>query len=156
MTNTFSEFIAAYQKATPQIKALIDGEEIGLFVETLLKPEGPANLKSKLIVLISNTILGVTNINNLSANLQTLGHNDAATALQINQFISSKLGTPLKTTPSATTLTETKPEDPLNNLRTMDKDNPQVGYHSNPEELTYTTMQSAILNEGNKKGNSLS
>ena len=71
-TNTFEQFIEAYNKADIKIKDIIDSEQIGLFVDKLLSGTESVALKPRIMVLISNRILNITNNETLLKYLETV------------------------------------------------------------------------------------
>ena len=64
---SFTDFYSAYQAADPSVKELIDSENIGKFVDEKLVNTHELNKehKKKLIVLISNILIGINTANEL-------------------------------------------------------------------------------------------
>lgn len=73
MKDTFNEFIVAYKNANQDLKDIIDSEIIGIFVDELLENKVKNNLKSKLIVLVSNRLLNIIQNSDLINNLIEIG-----------------------------------------------------------------------------------
>ena len=86
----------------------------------------------------------------LQNSLTKLNLNDPLLLEEIKLFVSTKLGTPIKVTKPAA-ITSTHETNNNQNLRTMESDSKQIGYGDPAEELTYTTMQSALLQESARK-----
>jgi hypothetical protein len=153
MDNTFSQFLAAYSTATPEMKQLIDSEEIGIFVDTLLIGETTTNIKPKLLVIITNRLLAITDETVIKSQVLDLNLKDPEVLTKIQAFINSKktFTSSSSLTPSEITSEIAETEAALSRIsaiRTMARDGQQVGYANAAPEATYTSHQSAILNEG--------
>lgn len=89
--NTYTDFYNAYQHTSPNIQEVIDSEQIGEFVDTLISsvPNEPP-VKQKLIVLISNLLVGLEQKENIEKVLsETIGSTTQTEviATKINGFL---------------------------------------------------------------------
>lgn len=145
MDSKFEEFLEAYRKASPELKAVVDSDKIGLFIDDLLKNTNYLKLKSKLMILTTNKLLGVIKDKDLFDALQTLGVDEQTTqsiAVKIWSFIGT---TDIKNSDSQditqdiaeaeATLNAIEPIRTTSTITPIDQDK------------TYTSTQSAILNE---------
>ncbi len=153
MDNKFEEFLEAYRKASPELKAVVDSDKIGLFVDDLLKNTNYINLKSKLMILATNKFLGVIKDKDLVDALETLGV-DEQTTQSIVVKIWSFIGTiTVKNSDSLDIIKDIAETEAarqaLEPIRTMTSDS-----HTPHQENTYTSTQSAILNEKIKNNDS--
>jgi hypothetical protein len=74
MQPNWETFQAAYQSTSPEVKAFIDSEEIGIFIEALIQSgKVPMTLKPKMLILISDYCLGIKNSNELGSTIVQLG-----------------------------------------------------------------------------------
>ena len=74
MQSNWETFQAAYQAASPDLKAFIDSEEIGNFVESQVIPGKISyELKPEMIIIISDLSLGVISKNELGNCLIEIG-----------------------------------------------------------------------------------
>lgn len=146
MNDTFSTFLAAYTNAPQNIKNLIDSEEIGLFVDTLLTDSTTVLPKQKLLVILSNRILDLIPDSVMFSQLEEVGLSELEKIARIKNFVTLKMTAADDTNISfEITETEATPQS-LSPIRTMTGDNKQIGYASLTEP-TYTSIQSAIINE---------
>lgn len=146
MDITFTDFLAAYTKASQNIKSLIDSEEIGLFVDTLLTESDAALPKPKLLVIISNRVLDLIPDSLMISQLEEVGLSQPDKIAQIKNFVITKTGTSntlnIKseiaeaeaTMETISTISASVPKPPVNSIRTMASDS-QVGYHSTEEKV---------------------
>ena len=152
MNERFSKFLNAYQTASQPIKDVIDSEKIGLFIDTILTD---AAAKPKLTITISDRILGIISDSEMVSALEKIPGIQTDATIKIMSFINEVTVSDIKTSISEV-------EETLQNLpsiHTMATDSKQIGYGSTPAnppippttETTYTSMQSAILNEGEVK-----
>jgi hypothetical protein len=142
MNNTFSQFLAAYNQASQNIKNVIDSEEIGLFVDTLAVDP---SLKSKFLVIISNRILDLIPDSELISQLEQIGFAEPEKIAQIKNFVTLKTTTTTANTISSEIAEAEAVLETLSPIRTMAGDSRHTPA---PAESTYTSMQSAILGEG--------
>lgn len=169
MENNFEAFIQAYQTAPQPIKDVIDSEEIGTFVSTLLTTHKiDTQHQRALIVAVSNRLLSITSDSDVTIVLQSLPIEKveiAKIAALISAFVLSKIGhlvekptqsevvslvhqtSPRNTLEADITETEEAIQS-ISGLRTMAKDMEQI--KSVPEEVVYTNTQEALLREGKK------
>jgi hypothetical protein len=150
MDNKFEEFLEAYRKASPELKAVVDSDKIGLFVDDLLKNTNYVNLKSKLMILTTNKFLGVIKDKDLVDALESLGVDEQTTQSMVVK-IWSFIGTITVKNSDSQDITQDIAEaeaalQALEPIRTMTSDS-----HTPHQENTYTSTQSAILNEKIKK-----
>ena len=137
MNEQFSKFLSAYQIAPQPIKDLIDSEKIGLFIDTILTD---ATAKPKLLVIISNHILGITKDSEMVSALETIPEINLDIISKIKKFITDTTGTDVEASISEIE----KMVETLPSIRTMATDGKVVGYHS-VEETTHTSDQSNLL-----------
>jgi len=155
MNDSFSKFLAAYSDAPQNIKDLIDSEEIGIFVDTLLTNNTPVPPKQKLLVILSNRVLDLLPDSQMISQLEEIGLSQPEKIAQIKNFISLKTAAVttdnsiLESTKTdvANEIAETEAAmEKISPIRTMAGDSKQIGYSSTTEP-TYTSTQSAIINE---------
>jgi hypothetical protein len=107
MEDIFEEYMTAYQKASPNIKQLIDSEAIGEFAGALVTQLSlPRSAKRILIVSISNRVLGIISGNEIPVSLQNLNLSPeviADLAAKIQAFVQNKVSTDTQTVPPITT-----------------------------------------------------
>jgi len=87
MKKDFSQFLAAYNQASQNIKNVIDSEEIGLFVDTLAVDP---SLKPKFLIIISNRILDLIPDSELISQLEQIGFAEPEKIAQIKNFVTLK------------------------------------------------------------------
>jgi hypothetical protein len=147
MDSTFTQFIEAYKKASVETKALIDSEEIGLFIDNLNTPSVKLQ-KKELLIVISNTILGVLKDSDFLIKLNNSLVLEEEVISKVTDFTSQKIislgGNSPEISFEISPVEETVP-DILQTVRTMSSDNnislaPQ-------KEAAYSSVQSAILSE---------
>jgi hypothetical protein len=159
MKNTFSEFIAAYQKAPQTIQQIIDSEIIGVFVDSLitdnlaLEPH-----KRPLMVITSNRLLNIipeTSVTTLLQEFITDSQVSSKISTLIQGFVRSKIDgvivntvTTINTTPSQEiqpNTTKSSAQNSVPHVRTMADDMTKSQVTG---EKVYTSTQEAILREG--------
>lgn len=142
MNKKLPEFIAAYSNASQELKDLIDSSIIGDYISSLDKiPSGYRT--ADLIAESANYILGISTAEEIEVMLLPLGY----TTIEAGQIIIKLKNLSSSTTQTANPIVQLQPEPGTTpSIRTMASDSKQIGY-SSVEEPTYTTMQSAIINE---------
>lgn len=165
MNKKIIEFSIAYSKATQETRDLIDSPTIGDFVVTLDK----MSLKHSsydLIAEFANYALGISTVEEIELALLPLGYSN----IEAQQIISSvntlfslkktiptsnitpetvgyEVANEIAETEAALEFADTEAElEKISPIRTMVGDSKQVGYSSTTEP-TYTSIQSAIINE---------
>lgn len=158
MENNFETFILAYQMAPQPIKDIIDSEDIGIFVNTLLATHSlDSAYRQRLIVIVSNRLLSITSDAEVKTALQTTHIEppviDKISAL-ILAFVLGKIDTAIEASVQKDSILEERvptdspskaPVTDTSHIRTMAKDMERA--QSAPEEAVYTTTQEAILRE---------
>lgn len=143
MQLNWEKFQNEYQKATPQIRVIIDGETIPHCVDTVILKNGlPPTLKKELVVSTINKIINLADDSEIYTFLTTKGLPMQQAAQVLGEIVTCSLSSLTTTTIS----TPINPEE-IPPLRTMTSDRVQIGYQ-NSEEPVYTSIQSAILQEG--------
>lgn len=160
MKDKFEEFIEGYKKTSPEIKSIIDSDQIGLFVEKILVNTNYVGLKPKFGILVTERILGVTEESELSDLLIKLGISSGdiqSLLFEIKHFVDSILNKSNQKTDITTdaevikNIAEVEAVfDTLNPIRTMANDNQMIGQQY--KEKMHTSTQSAILNESKSSG----
>lgn len=146
MENTYEKFVEAYRNASDHIKTIIDSEEIGLFVENLETPSAKLQ-RRELIVIISNTILGVFSQSEFNEKLNNALALEDEVIKKVFDFTNQKmssLGGGASEIPSAVN-SDTQTEPALQPVRTMSTDRAAAPIPQ--PEVIYSSVQSAILNE---------
>lgn len=150
MENNFTNFLEAYKTAPDSIKALIDSEDIGLFIDTLNAPSAKLQ-KRELVDLISNTILGMFTQAEFNMKLNNALALDEEIIKKISDFTFQKtayFGVDSSETPPSES-SSTPPATPsLHTVRTMSSDGAAMSVPL--PEATYSSVQSAILNESKR------
>ncbi len=145
MDSKFEEFLEAYRKASPELKAVVDSDKIGLFIDDLLKNTNYLKLKSKLMILTTNKLLGVIKDKDLFDALQTLGVDEQTTqsiAVKIWSFIGT---TDIKNSDSQDITQDIAEAEAVLNAIEPIRTTPTITPID--QDKTYTSTQSAILNE---------
>ena len=150
---TYTDFYTAYRNAQPSTQELIDSEKIGNFVDQKLVSDHNLNQehKKKLIVLISNTLVGINSINELPTLLPyILGSKaDAETVRkEILEFLNSNSTTSASQAASKIDLSSDIKEleqevHELQSLRTFASD---MKAHT-PLEPNHQSSQDTLLNK---------
>ncbi len=146
MILNWEKFQVAYSQASADIKLLIDSDKIPACAEEICHNYAlPLSTKKALVISATNKIL---NLEDDTFNIKMLTE-QGIDPIKIGEIILS-LQNCISGKP--TLHEETLPEDTtLGNLRTMKGDGKQIGYGEQNESLTYSTLQSTILREGDKK-----
>lgn len=151
--NNLTSFHEAYYLASEEDKDVIDSEMIGSFVTDKM-PITDSPSKTFFIILISCRFLEVIDDESLRQSLierSTPGIDIVLEKIStfINDLKTAKAGSDPDVTEVDIKSEITEVEEnlqKLNPIRTMGSDSRQVGYNSN-EETTYTSTQSALMNE---------
>ncbi|MEZ4103886.1 MAG: hypothetical protein R3B60_01215 [Candidatus Paceibacterota bacterium] len=92
MSTEFDNFLKSYKESDKNIKDIIDSDEIGIFVENILKDTPYSGLKSKLIVITSNNLLNLISDIDLPDKLTKLAIDNKTTqvlSVKILNFVKS-------------------------------------------------------------------
>ena len=149
MNDTFTNFLEAYTKAPQNVKDLIDSEEIGLFIDTLLSDTPVVVPKQKLMVIISNRVLDLMPDSQMIEQLENIGLVEPEKIAQIKNFVNTKVSVGSAENISSE-IAETEAAlgainiPPIHSIRTMAGDGKVVGYQST-QENTYSSDQSNLL-----------
>ncbi len=152
MKNSFETFILAYQAAPQPIKDIIDSEEIGTFIDSMLAEEKLlANQKQTFLVIVSNRLLSIISDAEVLASLQALPLEKVLaekTAALIHAFVQSKIdgvvektATPAETTEALPPTTEQN-APAVSHIRTMAQD---MHRSKEQEAHVYSSTQDSIL-----------
>jgi Flp pilus assembly CpaE family ATPase len=153
MKNSFETFILAYQAAPQPIKDIIDSEEIGTFIDSMLAEEKLlANQKQTFLVIVSNRLLSIISDAEVLASLQALPLEKVLaekTAALIHAFVQSKIdavvektATPAETTEVLPPTTEQNAPAVVSHIRTMAQD---MHRSKEQEAHVYSSTQDSIL-----------
>ena len=146
MSDTFTRFQEAYQAADQATKDLIDSEQIGLFADEIVTTTEDGKQKRQIIVILSNRILDIITDSEMVDGLEQLGIG-AESISKAKAFVDQKdtVVAPISSIEEDLAEIE-KSLHQINPVRTMASDGKQIGYSSTTED-TYTSTQSAIINE---------
>ena len=157
---SFTDFYSAYQAADPSVKELIDSEKIGKFVDEKLVNTHELNKehKKKLIVLISNILIGINTANELPTLLLHIlnGKNDVKVIeAEIYAFFNENSLPGTAGAASKIDLTNDieeleKEVHELQSLRTFASD---MKAHTLPPEPTHQSSQESLLNRSSEISN---
>ena len=139
MSNAFDQFLAAYNQASPGMRAVIDSDEIGNFAVTLLEGSADGNIKRTLIISLSHRLLGISNDDQLLQFLTTSGLKSDFIINnweKIKLFLNKMSAQANSYDPLAAEILET--ETTINQLSSGS---------ASGEEPIYTSTQAAILGE---------
>jgi len=149
MSDSFTRFQEAYSASDQATKDIIDSEQIGLFADEIITMSEDTKQKRQIVVSISNRILNIITDSELVDELEQLGI-PAESIAKTKSFVDQKTAAGVTTAPTsslAADLAEIEQSlHQINPVRTMASDGKQIGYSSNTED-TYTSTQSAIINE---------
>jgi len=139
MNDTFTLFQEAYASADQKTKDLIDSDHIGLFADTLIIERSNYVQKHKIIIALSNRILNVSTDSFMVDRLEEAGLDTEAIA-KAKIFVEERNST---NKPSLIHEID-EVQKQISTVRTMSSDS---NAPASQPEATYSSVQSAILNE---------
>lgn len=158
MNNDWEKFQEGYKNASDEVKKLIDSNQIVICVSEFCDRNSLSqDLKKKIILMYVDKLLKLVSDNDFDKyviEVSGLSHDKISNELiLINSCVAnSKESIPANTTEESILSEIAETEAALKTippLRTMANDGKQIGYES-VEENTYTSHQSAILNESKR------
>lgn len=158
MINDWEKFQEGYTQAEDSVKLIVDSNLIPTTVSDMCsRNKLSKELRNKIVTAYAYKVLGLISnpeLHSYVSEITTLDKNKISEELSLldstikkSNDEGSRLNLEIKEADVKLDELPTPPPTPhLSPIRTMDSDSKQVGYSSN-EEATYTSAQSALINE---------